>query len=90
MDALTKNSRENLETPRAESTDAPGESPVVHGLDYFEMGSEFFNKNYVLLGYHVTDASQSVGELEPMVAEALNELAVATAERMVRIMEDDL
>ncbi len=55
-------------------------------LQYFEAGSTFFNENYVLLGYHITDASQQIGELNPQVKAALDELAIATARRMTAIM----
>lgn len=60
------------------------EKPV--SLQYYEAGNEFFEKNYVLLGCHVTDASQSIGDLEPEVKKALNRLAVATANTMTKIM----
>jgi hypothetical protein len=53
---------------------------------YFQAGSEFFNQNYVLLGYHVTDLSQAVGEIDDEVRAALNELAIATAQQMIAIM----
>lgn len=69
---------------------AAGISACELELRYFEEGSKFLNYNYVLLGYHVTDSGQVVGELDDDVQSALNILAIEVARRMTRIMRNDL
>jgi hypothetical protein len=56
---------------------------------YFELGAKFLADCYVLLGHHVTESHQTIGELDPEVKKALNLLALSTIWRMTRIMEND-
>lgn len=82
----------DVDTPEEDNTEAiaAGISACELELAYYQMGSKFFNDNYILLGYHVTDPSQLVGELDDDVQSALNVLAIETAHRMARIMRDDI
>lgn len=59
-------------------------------LAYFKAGNRFLNDNYVLLGYHITDPTHHIGELDDDVKSALNVLAIEIARRMGRVMRNDL